>query len=129
MIEPLVCVPSATGTKLAATAAADPLDEPPGVCARSCGLRSGPGTNSAYCDVTVLPRTTAPAVPQPAHDRRVPLRPPSGEDLAAEFGRHVGGVNDVLDRDGQAVERSKRKARRHRRVSLFGRGQRASGSR
>ena len=61
MTEPFVWVPRATGANPAATAAADPLDEPPGVWARSCGLRVGPGTNSAYCDVTVLPRTTAPA--------------------------------------------------------------------
>ena len=61
MIEPLVCVPSATGTKPAATAAAEPLDEPPGVRARSWGLRAGPGTKSAYCDVTAFPTTIAPA--------------------------------------------------------------------
>jgi len=61
MTEPLVWVPRATGTKPAATAAADPLDEPPGVRARSRGFRVGPGTKSAYCDVTVLPVTTAPA--------------------------------------------------------------------
>ena len=62
--------------------------------------------------------------PQPAHDRRVALRPPSREDLAAEFGRHVGCVNDVLDRDWQAVERPKRKAGGFGRVGLFGGGQR-----
>jgi hypothetical protein len=43
MTEPFVCVPSATGTMRAATAAADPLDEPPGVRAGSCGLRVFPG--------------------------------------------------------------------------------------
>ena len=36
--EPAVCVPYATGTMPAATAAADPLDEPPGVRSGSCGL-------------------------------------------------------------------------------------------
>ena len=29
MVEPLVCVASASGTMLAATAAADPLEDPP----------------------------------------------------------------------------------------------------
>ena len=61
MIEPLVCVPSATGASFAATTAADPLDDPPGVCAASCGFCVGPGTKSAYCEVTVLPMTIAPA--------------------------------------------------------------------
>ena len=37
--EPLVCEPIASGTMPAATAAAEPEDEPPGVRSRSCGLR------------------------------------------------------------------------------------------
>ena len=41
--EPLVCEPIAPGTMPAATAAAEPLDEPPGVRAGSCGLRVLPG--------------------------------------------------------------------------------------
>ena len=41
--DPLVWLPSASGTMPAATAAADPLDEPPGVCAGLCGLRVLPG--------------------------------------------------------------------------------------
>jgi hypothetical protein len=32
MVEPPVCVPRASGTIQSATAAADPLEEPPGVC-------------------------------------------------------------------------------------------------
>ena len=43
MTEPLVCEPTASGTMPAATAAAEPLDEPPGLCAGSCGLRVLPG--------------------------------------------------------------------------------------
>ena len=39
MIEPPVCVPTASGTIPAATAAAEPWDEPPGVWPGSCGLR------------------------------------------------------------------------------------------
>ncbi len=41
-IEPLVSEPSVNGTCPAATAAADPPDEPPALRARSCGLRVGP---------------------------------------------------------------------------------------
>ena len=35
MTEPIVCVPRANGTMPAATAAAEPLEDPPGVCRRS----------------------------------------------------------------------------------------------
>ena len=61
MIEPLVCEPSASGTIPAATAAADPDDEPPGVRSGSCGLRVLPGLKYANSVVTVLPTITAPA--------------------------------------------------------------------
>ncbi len=61
MIDPPVCVPKATGTMKSATAAADPLDDPPGVCARSCGLAVGPGWRNANSVVTVLPSMTPPA--------------------------------------------------------------------
>ena len=44
-----------------ATAAAEPLEEPPGVCAALCGLRVLAGTNVANSQVTVLPRMTPPA--------------------------------------------------------------------
>ena len=45
----------------AATAAAEPLDEPPGVWAGLCGLRVLPGERVANSVVTVLPMITAPA--------------------------------------------------------------------
>ena len=62
MIDPAVWLPSAAGTMWSATAAAEPADEPPGVCARLCGLRVLPGVSSASSVVTVLPRMTAPAL-------------------------------------------------------------------
>jgi hypothetical protein len=37
--DPAVCVPIAKGTMLSATAAADPEEEPPGVCVKRSGLR------------------------------------------------------------------------------------------
>ena len=43
MTEPLVWVPVASGVMYAATVAAEPLDEPPGVRAGSCGLVVLPG--------------------------------------------------------------------------------------
>ena len=44
----------------AATAAAEPDDEPPGVCSRFHGLRVGAGSRNANCVVCVLPRMIAP---------------------------------------------------------------------
>ena len=46
---------------LAATAAAEPLEEPPGVWPGWCGLRVLPGVRVANSVVTVLPMTIAPA--------------------------------------------------------------------
>ena len=43
MTEPLVWLPTASGTMPAATAAAEPDDDPPGVCSALCGLRVLPG--------------------------------------------------------------------------------------
>jgi hypothetical protein len=45
----------------AATAAADPLDDPPGVCSGLCGLRVFPGKYVASSLVTDLPKMIAPA--------------------------------------------------------------------
>src|SRR5215475_11161468 len=66
-IEPPVSEPSAAGTNPAATAAPEPLDEPPVKCSRFHGLRAGgqgrskdgpPWANSC---VASLPVSTAPA--------------------------------------------------------------------
>jgi len=61
MVEPVVWVPIAIGTMKSATAAAEPLEEPPGVRVRSCGLRVGPGWRLANSVVTVLPSRRPPA--------------------------------------------------------------------
>src|SRR3954471_19846455 len=66
-IDPPVSEPSATGAKPAATAAADPPDEPPGTRDVSCGLRVGPNAEFSVDDPManssrlVLPTLTAPA--------------------------------------------------------------------
>src|SRR3981081_14014 len=59
--EPVDGWPAPTHTRAAPPAAAEPLDEPPGVRALSSGFRVGPGAYRAYSDVTVLPSTMAPA--------------------------------------------------------------------
>src|SRR5205814_4430629 len=60
-IEPTTCVPSAAGTMPQATAAAEPLLDPPGVRSRSHGLRVPRGSVAANSVVTTFPRITAPA--------------------------------------------------------------------
>src|SRR5258707_9059994 len=59
--DPPVCVPIASGTMKSATAAAEPLDEPPGVGIGFFGCDVGPGWRLANSVVTVLPRRIAPA--------------------------------------------------------------------
>src|SRR5207245_10302906 len=61
LAEPPVWRPGATGTMPVATAAAEPLEDPPGVCAGLCGFRVLPGARTANSVVTVLPMITAPA--------------------------------------------------------------------
>ena len=56
-----VCVPNAAGTIQSATAAALPLDDPPGVWSGWRGLAVFPGAKYASSVVTVLPSTMAPA--------------------------------------------------------------------
>ena len=66
-IEPPVSVPVAAGTRRAATAAAEPPEEPPGTRLGSQGLRTGPKwlvsleEPIANSSMLVLPSTTAPA--------------------------------------------------------------------
>ena len=53
-------VPNATGTMPDATAAAEPLDDPPGVRVESRGWAVGPERPAANSVVTVFPTRTAP---------------------------------------------------------------------
>src|SRR6202020_1674726 len=59
--EPSVCVPNASGTIPAATAAAEPDDEPPGVCRAFHGLVVRPGGRQANSVDTVLPKIVGPS--------------------------------------------------------------------
>src|SRR5882762_5958489 len=66
-IDPPVSEPSATGAHRAATAAADPPLDPPGIRSRAQGLRTGPKAEFSFDDPIanssqlVLPTMTAPA--------------------------------------------------------------------
>src|ERR1051325_1050472 len=59
--EPAVWVPKPSGTMPRATAAPEPLDEPPGVCTGFFGLAVFPAVKQANSVVTVLPSGIAPA--------------------------------------------------------------------
>src|SRR5258706_15554765 len=61
MVDPAVCDPRAKDTKLAATAAAEPLDDPPGVRLGSRGFLVGPGRAMPNVVHTVFPRMTPPS--------------------------------------------------------------------
>ena len=111
MVEPLVWLPSASGTIAADTAAAEPLEEPPGVCSRLCGLRVLPGEKYAHSVVTVLPSITAPAARSIVTTVGVVARRAPLVQHRAVLGRHVGGVDDVLQADRHAVQRADRLAR------------------
>ncbi len=66
-IEPPVSVPIAHGTRPAATAAAEPPDEPPGTRVRSHGFSTGPNAEFSFDEPIansswlVLASSTAPA--------------------------------------------------------------------
>src|SRR5713101_5585414 len=66
--EPTVWEPSASGTIRAATAAAGPLEDPPGVCSGFHGLRVGLGSRNAKAVVVTLPRPSPPAARSRATD-------------------------------------------------------------
>ena len=96
------------GTMRAATAAAEPEDEPPGVRAGSNGLVVGPGCEPPSSAVTVLPKTTAPAC-RSAHTAALSRfgKLPAIRG-AAHLGRHVLRLEQVLDGDRHAVDRRER---------------------
>ena len=59
--DPHVCVPIAKSQNSAATAAPEPLEDPPGVCRRFLGFLVSPGSEIANSAVTVFAIKLAPA--------------------------------------------------------------------
>ena len=106
MIEPPVCVPIAPKHIPQATAAAEPLDEPPGVRSRFHGLRVTGGSIQAYGVVTVLPMMTAPASRRLATTSASDLGDPVGPALRRRRpSGSPGDVDDVLDADRNTMQR------------------------
>ena len=58
-----------------ATAAAEPLDDPPGVCVTRCGFAVAPGVKHASSAVTVLPSTVRARGAEQRDGRGVGVRP------------------------------------------------------
>ena len=114
MIEPPVWVPKATGTMKSATAAADPLDDPPGVCAGLCGLAVGPGCAQRELGGHRLAEHHRAGLARERDAGRVLRRPVAGIESASRSAVGMScGVDDVLDAERQAVQRSARaRARR-----------------
>src|SRR6516162_10883621 len=98
-IEPPVSVPTASGASLAATAADDPPDEPPGTRSRSHGLRLGPNAEfsvdepMANSSMLVLPRMIAPA----CFSRRVIVASYGGCQPSRMREPHVVGIPAVVN--------------------------------
>ena len=117
-IEPPPSLAPATGTMPAATAAAAPPEEPPGVRPRSQGLRAGPKRSGSVTPlapnsgVLVLPKIT-----RPASSQRCTTVACAGVGVlrqgAAAGGRRQAGVvlAEVLDQERDAGERSARAVR------------------
>src|SRR5437773_10243559 len=88
MVDPVVCVPTASGTIQALTAAAEPLDEPPSMRCGSRGCRVLPGDTLANSVVTVLP------IEMSVHEMRLGLKwhrqTFSGCRGSSVYGRNLG---------------------------------------
>ena len=111
-IEPPPSLPWATGTRPAATAAAAPPEEPPGVRSRSQGLRVGPKIRASRDgqDAVLGQRRGAhdhePGVAQPARDVVVVVADVVLHQPAAVGQPQAGDGTVVLDRNRHAGERA-----------------------
>ena len=128
-IEPSVSVPTASGARPAATAAAEPDEEPEVLRSRSCGLRVWPPTalqplveaverKFAHSDRLVAPSTTRPA----ARSRATSGASAAGGESSSAREPAVPGsptrLDVVLDQHRHPVQRAEQLRRRRRRASL-----------
>ena len=111
-IEPPVSVPIAQGAVPAATAAAEPPEEPPGTRVESQGLVTGPKAEFSFDEPIansswlVLPSTGAPAACRLRTAVAVYGGPVALEDPRGGLARHVLDAEEVLDGDRHAAERA-----------------------
>src|SRR5215510_4212095 len=102
--DPTVCVPIAAGHIRAATAAAEPLLDPPGLCSRFHGFRVGPGSRFANTVVTVFPSTMAPGLLQLCDGARVAIRNKVFEYDRTHRRPQSVGIEDVLNSNGYTMQ-------------------------
>ena len=121
--EPAVCVPKASGAMRSATAAAEPLDEPPGVCVRVARVGGLARRETGEFGRDRLAEHDRPGGARQRDAGGVGRGTMARIDRRAVPGRHVGGVDQVLDRDRDAVQRPAR----GRRVAAPRRGERRLG--
>ena len=110
-IEPPVSVPMVASAMPAATLAAEPPLDPPGDRVGSCGLRAGPNAESSLvvpnansCRL-VLPMKTAPAWRRCAIAGASRSRDVALADARRGGRRRAADVDQILDRDRDAVQR------------------------
>src|SRR5262249_37785291 len=126
-IEPAPSEPSASGANPAATAAAPPPVEPPGVRVGSQGLRDSPKSRLSVeprpADRGKLgaPDEDRPGPPHPGTTRGSPGRDKAPHQTRAVRGALPGRPQVVLDRDGHAVKRPERTGGHHRLLGRAGR--------
>ena len=126
-------VPVAPIASRAATAEADPPDDPPGTstavasCLRFQGFSTGPYAEVMFDDpmanssMFALPRNTAPSRSRMLRHRALIRRHERPEDLAAGRRPHPRGAEQVLDRQRNPGQRPRipRRQRRIRRPGLI----------
>ena len=125
-IEPPPSLPWAAGARPAATAAAAPPLDPPGVRAVSQGLRQGPFSSDSVTAVRPelgrvrLPDHDEAGVLQPADDGRVEVGHVVGERPRGEGRPDPGRLVQILDRQRHAAERPVGQLGSRRRPRLLG---------
>ena len=107
MTEPFVWVPTAAGTMYEATEAAEPLDEPPGVRFGSWGFCRLAGGIDGELRRHGFPHDDGARVFEQGYERGVLCGPAALVKGGAVLGRQAGGVDDVLDSDGNPVKWAK----------------------
>ena len=118
-MEPLVWVPSAPGQNPAATAAAEPLDEPPGVCSGTPGIAGLSGREKRELSGHGLAEHERARPFEVVDDASGSLGHVAAEDGRAAFGGDAARGHDVLHADWQPVKRTERRDRPLRGVRRF----------
>ena len=109
--EPLVCEPMAPGTMPAATAAAEPLRRAAGRTLGIVRIAGLAGIEIGILGGHGLADDDRAGRAQLRHRRRITPRRAAGPQGRAELGRHVAGIEDVLDADRHAMQRTGRLGR------------------